>query len=386
MKKKAEPAAELVHAPTSEGWIKRNSPGVLKGQIILVAIATVVAGLVFSMAMSYKLGIPSAVRDVVAAEYAHILAGPRIPVDPKVVDYEEAHILPSADTWSTITNSVWLSDIVRRIVPYFYYDGISTSANPGRQVAAIYPLVIYFSPMPDQANFHLLGEEHMDVVETPFGYERGPVIQLNERMVVGDATDMRVLLSTIIHENVHGQGGNFTFSGTCPDPTTEKAIECWKNESAALESNAQTATLEVLASYCDHQNELACKTFWFEVSNAAASSFQVWTWEHNVPWLYDFLDKHLWLTSGQSVQYDASMRYWAQYDPEGLKEIVSKYGDSVWDKTLKGVTSVWKLPTGNFGLVKISANAAWFQESLMTFDDVKYQFGGLFSLLLKILS
>lgn len=348
---------------------------------VYLAAAVVGAAFVAAAAGSWKLELPQAARDLTVAEYAYLLAGPAIPVDPDIVDYAQANVLPDADTWGIATNSVWLSSTVRRIIPYFYYVGINCAADP-ETLAGVYPIIVFFTPMADEANFHLLGEEEVAVVMLASGPAMGPVIQLNERMVVGDGTDMRVLLSTVVHENVHGQGGNFTFSGQCPGVD----FKCWQDESSELESNTQTATLEVLASWCNHQNDLACKTFWYEIGNAASSSFHVWTWEHNLGWLYDFVDKTFWMSGGQAVQYDASMRYWAQNNPERLKAIVTNYGKMVWDKTLLGVVGGQKMHTGNFGLVEATPTALFFQETLMTFDDVGYQLGNLVILFLRLLS
>lgn len=352
-----------------------------------LAILLVLAMLIGASALSWKLGLPEAARDFAVAEYAYLKAGPAIPVDLKVVDYVQGNVLPGDDSWGIYTNSAWLSNTERRIVPYFYYVGINGSVDPNYP-AGIYPIFIYFTPMVDDSNFHLLGQEQIAIIMTPGGVATGPMIRLNERMITGDATDMRVLLATVIHETIHGQGGNFTFSGTCPDPITNAAdLKCWQDESAQLESNTQTATIEVLAAYCNHQNTLACKAFWYEVQDAASSSLQWWAWEHNLRSVYNFIAKHMWRTTSPAAQYDASMRYWAGAGGEGrLKEIVYKYGKVVWDKTLRGAVQGIPLPTGNVSLVQATADYSVFQEVNMTFADVHYLFGNLLTLFLGLLS
>ena len=374
---------------------------VVKTQIIVVIVLAVAAASLFGWSWAAHEGILGAVRDVGIAEYAHLRAGPPIPVDPKVVDYEEAMSLMPEQTWSIVTNSQWLADIVRRIVPYYYYVDISRPAT--------YPIGIFFEPMGDEANFHLLGQEMSG--QDIWG-NVGPVVQLNERMVDGDASDMRVLLTTIVHEDIHGQGGDFINPAHCPEPKdpnnpTPDEIACWTGESPALESNTQTATLEVLASYCNHQDDLACRTFWFEVEDASASSFEVWTWDHKIGWLYDWIDKTLWLSPGQVPQFDASMRYWANNCPECLTAIVTKYGAMVWQKTLLGVVNDQTMPTGiadqskdptgshpetvttknpDGSTTTTSVIVEEYPECQMVFDDEHYVLGPVLIMWLRLLS
>jgi hypothetical protein len=209
-------------------------------------------------------------------------------------------------------------------------------------------------------------------------------------MLNGNATDMRVLLATIVHEMIHAQGGAFNFSGKCSQ-TIQSAedIACWNNESTQLESNTQSAAINVLAAMCNHQDELACKSFWYEIEDASSSSFEVWTWDHNMPWLYDFIDKTFWLTPGQAIQYDAAMRYWNSTDPESLKSIVQKYGKLVWQKTLWGVLDGWGISTGLPDTtqlpIEVTPKIIYWPQCVMRYADEQYIFGPLFINLMKLI-
>jgi hypothetical protein len=241
-------------------------------------------------------------RDVVIAYVADRNAGEKIPFEP---DYMGSETYPTLGTFEMISNSKWLLENTRMIVPFFSYEGLTWAGR--------YPRMIYFSPMLESNSFHVLGR-----YLPPDMGDRDAVI-LNERLLLKTENDERVALATLVHELVHAQGG--VFLG-------------WPSES--LESATVAGTMEVLASMCNYGDDLACASFWDETNGLAMTSLRVNLAEHKLSFIYDAYAR-LFRNDKQQRSYEKSMRYWAG-NQDALIEILGKYGRGPWiDHIIPGV-------------------------------------------------
>lgn len=177
--------------------------------------------------------------DGLIAYVATLKAGPPIPVDD--IDYAHMNLYTLDDGYGTETNSLWLGDASRIIVPTLSYEGLTAVAK--------YPVFLVFVPMGDYESYHVLGRAHPD---------KG-IIGINERALLFEGwQDKREIYATLVHELIHLQGGNFA-----------------NGESSSLESYTSAGTIEVLAALCNYGEELACKAFWNEIAYYARASLMV---------------------------------------------------------------------------------------------------------------
>jgi len=185
----------------------------------------------FFIGAAYLFGVFKPIlRDFVISNVAHVNAGSPIPFEPGEPGYtHQARIDPnSMYSWGLDSNSKWVADYVRMIVPFMYYEGVSSMGY--------YPDIAGIAPFKDKDSFHVGGRMKPEY----------NAILLNERYFIDERwNDKRRALGTLVHELVHVQGGAYL-----------------KGTSAELEAATQSATIEVLADICNYGDSLACKTFW----------------------------------------------------------------------------------------------------------------------------
>lgn len=243
------------------------------------------------------------VRDLIIVLVAEHRAG-----DPVLVDSER--VGPTGQLMMTtdlmVTNSPWLAEETYRIVPFFSYEGLVGQG--------IYPQVIVWGPRADYASLHVLGSASCE----------SRAIAMNQRSLVKGSRDMRQIYSTLVHELIHLQQGNFC-TGLSED----------------LESATQAATLEVLAGMCRYQNELACGAFWEHLADLARSSLRARVGDRVylmlTPLFYGYDDR---------VSLAKSLGFWEPRRLE-LQTIIQKYGQAPWNDHVIPGTQGKDLDTGN---------------------------------------
>ncbi len=244
-------------------------------------------------------------RDATVVVIADRMAGESTPVESLNIDENGAIPYPIELTWGIETNSLWLVKMTRYIIPYMSYEKLVGTPNT--------PEIILFAPKLADDSFHLMGTAGLSLIW-------GDVVVLNERMLYQDEWDAERLLSVLVHELVHLQGGAFR-----------------NGESEDLEAATQAATIEVLAGMCNHGYDLACKTFWAEIEDLAQMSLRTKLKDDNLSWVYE-LFCNLFIRNRMERQLSRKAdRHW-QDDPEYLAEIVKKYGAKPWlDHVVPGV-------------------------------------------------
>ena len=225
--------------------------------IILIVFGVLFGGSALSKNLKASY-FPLIIRDATIFFWANYFSGDIIPIEG-VVDYNHSEFF---DSWYIITNSQWLLNQTMLIVPLTSFEGLT--------IIPIYPAGVGFVPRAGDDSVNNFGRV-INSVELG-----GAVVSINERYLVENA-DLRELLSVAIHENIHVQEGNFTFSGKCGDN-----IVCWGSESTELEAKTSAATIEILAAMCNLGNEVACKSFWLEVRDFAGNSLNYTLQKHNL--------------------------------------------------------------------------------------------------------
>jgi hypothetical protein len=296
-------------------------------------------------------------RDIYIATVAHSRAGDDIPfelvnepheVDWNKIDYSRQLLLDTAITWEVKTNSMWLADKVRMIVPYFQYEGVIE--NP------IYPVSVYLYPYVEDRSFHILGN-----ASSPSG-----AAILNERFFLDlERRDLRQVYSTLVHELIHLQGGGF--SGWVP-----LGIE------GQLESRTQAATIEVLAGMCHYRDEIACRAFWAEIESWARGSLLMRLRMYGYEDWYDKIADLLWRDKEDTMARDKSLRHWML--DEALKShyytIINDYQKVPWESLVVEGVCGYRMPTG-FVVESLTSTPEHpiYVKALMMFDDTIGMFG-----------
>jgi len=317
--------------------------------VVLVAMAvTTVAVPVFAWEQGKKIEFPLMIRDVVVASIANHRAGSEIPVQ---VDYNLSAFYNPQMTWGIQTNSIYLTELARRIVPYFVYEGVLEEA------AENYPEAVYISPQPGYRSFHILG--------TANGQYKA--VMINERFLIEEARlDGRQILATMVHELTHLQEGKFY--GGPPH---------WELPNV-YEANTQSVTIEVLAAMCYHNDEMACKAFWDEIFAYSRGAFRMRLRRWKLENLYEPISSFLWYDKAMENRAEKSMRYWNGHEDrrKHLYEIIYMYQQSPWDNiVVPGILGVG-LDTGLEGECADRGGDIVCKPITMPFDDTQAMFGG----------
>lgn len=286
------------------------------------------------------------IRDFYIANVAHQRAGDVIPFTEEIAQWSGGFKIDQNDIYAfgLESNSIWVANYVRLIVPYMTYEHVIESAW--------YPRAANVVPFGNTNSFHVAGRM----------YPNENVIFLNERYFLDPKwNDQRRALETLVHELVHIQRGNFIY-GT----------------SAELESATSAATTEILAAMCNYGDELACKSFWHEIENLSRSSLLIQLNKIGAQGLYETWANTFWRDSADTDAYSKSMRFWAD-SPGDLLVIREKYALVPWMDVIYGVVYDIPLDTGNPLCILDSAYDAFYISPTwycvvigMPFDDARY--------------
>lgn len=292
-------------------------------------------------------------RDIIIASVAHIKAGDDIPyeivygieeVDWNRIDYSRAQKIDPNLTWGLETNSIWLADKMRVLIPFFEYEGI-------REIPRT-PTGFYFLPYPPEKSFHTLGSANIKE-----GY-----VLINERFTLeGSRRDLRQLYSTLVHELIHQQEGGF-------------GVDFIKNIElpSRMEPRTQAATIETLAAWCHYRDEIACKAFWSEIEHFARGSLLMRLKMYGYEEVYDVIANLLWRTKDESTSRNKSLRHWME-DPETQREyynIIDQYQKMPWEDVIVEGICGKGLRTGFIVEHSISTEEhPLYKLDIMPFDD-----------------
>ena len=304
-KRKSTTKKRIAKKPIVTGW-RKFRPQIKMGILVLVVTVVSLGSVGTEVWAWHNTQIPQIARDAVIAVVAHQKAGEPVPV---VADYNRSQFYDQEETWGIYTNSKWLADYATRIIPYYLRERVGEG---------IYPDYIVVRPWDGDTSFQVGGRANCEY--DPSVGRNMCVVWINARYFDDPAwQDSRDILEVFVHEMVHIQGGNFL---------NPQDGETWREKSAILESNTSAATLEVLAAMCNYGDELACKTFWYELENLSRLSLRSRLRED--VWAYD-LFANLFLRSESDERASRkSDRFWAGHEYE-RNEIIEKYGANPWE-------------------------------------------------------
>lgn len=273
--------------------------------------------------------------------------------------YTRSEAIDEATQWGQVTNSPYLTDLARQIIPYYVQEGVTDSLSFGSMIIEpSIPVSIAFVPLIDDNAFHLLGQTN--------GFQ----VILNERYLTFSAwNDERGILSTLVHEMIHDQGGNFLFP-----PSAEWDLG---SRSVWVEQHTQSATTEILASMCRMGERVACRAFWMSVGDAARGSYFTELSRAHLGWLYHPTMDLLTRSRTESIRAEKNDRYWRNL-PGGIAQrdaIIAKYQRGPWTNyILPGV--VYGIPeeAGTDCLVQVG-NVIGRTSCIVPFDDTALMFG-----------
>jgi hypothetical protein len=292
----------------------------------LVVVIGIIAGLVYAVNYLWNSRFATLYRDAFLAVYAHQMAGDVIPAE---IDYIRSEAYEPFYEWGQTTNSEWLADYSRLIVPYFEWEELTARA--------FYPERIIWAPR--------LGYTSLRVG----GWAWPPMSQvyMNERvlleaMLVPEDADAGRILATLTHELVHIQGGNFFMS---PSSVGEAGSAAW---SAWIEQHTEAASTEILAAMCQYGDTNACRAFWLSIEDYARSSLKLelirifgkpgW-------WMYDLWADAFIRDANDVISANKSYRYWDAHYSDMIS-LLEKYGDFPYEHfVLPGVLRRLKMDT-----------------------------------------
>ncbi len=322
-------------------WVFKFHRSIL-GRLVVVVVSVL---LLIGAALLFDTWQPL-VRDFYIANYAHVRAGDPIPFTDEITQYTGGFRIDEGNvyTFGMESNSVWVANYVRQIVPYMAYEQAISEGY--------YPRAANVIPFGNIDSFHVAGRM----------LPNDNVVFLNERYFLdGRWNDQRRALETLVHELVHIQRGNFIY-GT----------------SAELESTTSAATTEVLAAMCNYEDELACKAFWFEVESLARSSLLVQLHDLGAQHLYELWANTFWRNEAETGSYLKAMRFWSG-SPDDLMAIRVKYSLKPWMGIIYGTVYGIPLDTGNpLCILDSSYDSYWASPAYtctvigMPFDDARY--------------
>jgi hypothetical protein len=306
MARPRKPIRKTTRQKKIAGW-RRLLPQIRFGALVLIVAVFSLASAAAQVWAYHNTQLPQVLRDAVIVLVAHARAGDEIPITD--VDYSGGEQQNTDQTWDLKTNSLWLVRQTTLIVPLLVYEGVG---------AGRYPAEVFFAPFQGNRSFHVAGTTNCEQA-TPVS----PItcwVMLNERFVLDPGwNDMRGLLATLVHEEIHDQGGRFMDD---PDVTD------WDTKSAHLESKTSAATIEVLAAWCNKRNELACKAFWAEIESMARVTLRYRLQE--APWLYDLFSNIFLRDGAEEREARKNNRFWATHQDE-LYDIMLKYSVDPWE-------------------------------------------------------
>ena len=316
---------------------------------------------VAAVAVLYRGAWTPIVRDVVIAHYAHARAGPIVPFDP---GYSESVVWtpPGAEdlgrwaTWGVETNSPWILRYTKLIVPYMAYEGLTSQV--------VYPDSSIFEPRAGTDSF-LNG-----------GYAIVPnlgriIVSVNDRYVDDmRMNDARSVLSVLVHELVHIQGGDFLARPDEEIRDTKGNVVAWREgTSARLESATEAATQEILAAMCNFGDKLACRSFWMNLEDLARGDLMYRAMKARVPWVYEAWSNLSFRNRDQEIASAKRMRYWNRHW-FALMEQLEKYNVRAWSQVRDGICG----QPLNTGLTQMITPGRFFILGL-DFDDTRLLLG-----------
>lgn len=315
----------------------------LKRVLLIVVLVAIVLGGIGAYGISQvdigKVHIATDMaRDAYIALVSDRLAGESIPFEP---DYTRSQVYDPAVSFGIATNSLWLADKSRMIVPMIVYE----DAAP----VPVYPMFAVFAPRPAKDSVHILGWAKIAPVSAVF---------LNERYIL-ENPDQKEVYATLVHELVHIHRGAY-INGT----------------SAEFESATSAATQEILAGMCNYGDALACRSFWHSTRRLALSSFQMNARRLNLDWAYEMYLRLL-LNEEEMRTHRKANRFWFGHEWERM-EIVEKYGQYPWTAhVLPGVCG-YDFDTQHD---QWNTRHQQIEDVMMSFDDTKDLFGPLMILI-----
>src|SRR3990172_5304901 len=296
-----------------------------------------------------------------------------------------------ATQWGLVTNSPYLTEAAVNIIPVFVTDNMVSVPE--------IPTNIYFQPLITADSFHLGGRTDCE-----------NYVMTNERYITLSAwNDERDILTTLTHELLHNQDGNFC---NTPVPLPEGCViiseggrryyscehgavpalnEWLENRSVRVESHTASGTVEALAAQCSAGSGLACASFWDNIKGLASGSLRT---ELNGIGLWGLFDPFLDLfvrSRTESRQADKSMRDYTINGPEGYKqrmEIIAKYYAMPWNVyVVPGIANGALLDTGNLTRVMIPGGEKIYLVVLgMPYDDSQLMFGPVGRMFLRAMT
>jgi len=270
----------------------------VKSILLAILVIGLLSAATVYVAMRIPRDLPAALPKIARAFYvtelAYLRSGNGQSID---TDYSGGNVLTADNTnpddeltWGLYSNSAWLTQLYRDVVPYYAYEKLTLEGRT--------PNMLAFFPFDNDDSFHILGQY------SPWSDS----IILNERFRYDPRyDDDRELLGTLIHEGIHAQGGSF-LEGT----------------SVEVESNTSAATLEIEAAMCQYGKKLACSAFWYSLHDMARNTLRSYATEFKFEGFYIFLNKLLWRDAAEWSWSDKSLRYWANH-PDDLATIIYKY-------------------------------------------------------------
>ena len=279
-------------------------------RIIIVAVISIVVSFCSICAFAINKS-PTArllIRDVVVATVAQYKAGEEIPL--------------------SLEDTEWLLNYSQIIVPFF---------EQTIQETPVYP---------EEIIVELVGrQEPLGVAGAAYYENKLIYIFLNEQV------DARYLLSVLVHEHVHLQGGQFIDD-----------VPPWVG-TIIFETNTQAATVEILADMCRSGDTLACAAFWNEIRDFSSSAFWVRLQQNELKKWYLPIATLLW---SEGIDFRTasitSIRTYLQYP---------------WDQIITPGVLGEPLDTGNFYEYELSDGNFVCQILLMPFDDTEQVLGWL---------
>ena len=302
----------------------------------LIIVLGVAAGLLLGLRAFWLSDARIVLRDTAIAMIADRLAGEGVPIDvPHSTNDDQIFLV-----YNTFTNAPLLAEWAYQIVPFF-----ATEHVGGR----IYPEVIILAPFVMERSFVVAGNTDCE----------GRRVNVNDRFL----DDQADLLTTLTHELIHDQMGNF-----CTPPDGYSG-----DRSVWVESHTTTATVEVTAAMCRYGNQIACQSFWQQISQLARRSVQAKLGRAHLSWLYQFwmgvtMRDHL-----EDVRAEKMVRFWAGNQDE-LQGIVERYGELPWETMVSpGICG----EVLNTGVIQWSRGFLVGHILGMPFDDSRAMFGRL---------
>jgi hypothetical protein len=276
--------------------------------------------------------------DLALALVASERAGPRLPFDE-----DFSYLIGNEMTiYGQLTNSPYLVNKARLIIPYFAYEKVAFYPR--------YPFAIGFGVYEAYRSFHVGGTY----------YGQKDLVLLNERYVLDSRwDDHRDVLTTLVHELIHAQGGKFLINNDVED----------------LESRTQAATIEVLASMCNYGDDLACLSFWEEIEGLARVDMKVRLHEMKLDWVYELTANVLFRDRIEDKAAFKQLRFWAD-NQEEYWYIIRAYSLKPWGWIKAGLRGI-PLDTGIVAAKPDDVRGTKFYYLGMPFDDTKVLLGWL---------